>query len=215
MSSRAEPVVPTRSTQPRPIWPASDRRRSRTAATGSPLVRVGILGAVEAVHAGPPRVGLEGVGAGQGIFEEGGHAIEIGLGGPSCALGRHGAHPDLADYLFPGFGAARDIRQIGRLERQTAGARAVVVAPDTVLVEEGGFGSRGRFRRIWSGPGRVCMQGQEGDGEGYGRDSRRRFRQRPTQARSRHQTFLSRNQQAPDGTQARGFTLSFSMPDSR
>ncbi len=72
---------------------------------------VGVLGPVEAVHGGVPRVRLGGGGSVETGFEKRGQSVQSRFIGPRHALRRHRAHAELADHLFPGFRSLGDIGQ--------------------------------------------------------------------------------------------------------
>ena len=77
--------------------------------------RIGVFGAIQAMHGRVAGVRLGGVATIQRGFEERSQPVQRGLIGPRHALRGHRADAELADHLFPGFGAFGDVGEIGSL----------------------------------------------------------------------------------------------------
>ena len=79
--------------------------------------RVAVFGAIEPVNAGAAGVGVGGIGVINSPRQIGSHVFQRSRVWPRHPLWRHRAYAELANHLFPGFGAGRNIVQIRILKR--------------------------------------------------------------------------------------------------
>ena len=105
--------------------------------------RVGIFGAVEAMHAGRNQIG--GGAAVEFLLHERDHGFEYRRSRTRHARGRHHPGAKLAHDLFPGLGVVVHTGGVELIEQQSSGLQALVVAGDAILIEEGALGSRRRY----------------------------------------------------------------------
>ena len=79
-------------------------------------------------------------------FEPTGETLIRGRIGPGHTGRRHGARPQLADYLFPDFGLGRNLVEVHVVQREAAGLESLVVAGDAIFVEQRTLGIGGPCR---------------------------------------------------------------------
>ena len=130
--------------------------------------RVAVLRTVEAMQDGPAGLGMSGGGAVDRRLELRRETGQCRFLRSRHAHRRHQAAANLADHLFPDLGALRGVSGVERIERQSARFRALVVAGDAGLVDEGTIrggreGGRGSLRARRQ---RLTARGRENRGEG-------------------------------------------------
>ena len=95
-----------------------------------------ILGTIQAMEAlGAPGIGVRGGGAIELAFEPADERIVGGFVGTRPPRRRHDAGAQLANDFLPHRRVRADLREIERVERQTASLQAIVVAADAVPLE--------------------------------------------------------------------------------
>ena len=110
--------------------------------------RVGILGAIQAMHFGrPPRINVRCRGTIQFRFQPPGDRVVSGVIGPRHADRRHRTASQLDDYFLPGLGGIEDVLRIGRIQLDICGFDLLVMTPDAILVHQFPSGGRGRRGR--------------------------------------------------------------------
>ena len=142
--------------------------------------RVGVLGAVQAVHG----LGASGVGRAQGDAVDlrfqppRDPVVDLGVG-PRTAHRGHGAGAQLRDHLLPQLGVAGDVGEVVAGEAQARGAQPVVVAGQAVPVD--------------GGPEQVGPGGRVGGRTGLGGRTGREDRQDQQHGRGRSEAEPLRN----------------------
>ena len=93
------------------------------------------------------RPGRARAGAIQLVLEPRDQTVSGRLIGPAHAVRRHGADAQLADNLLPGLGVRLDVRDVERVERESACLQPLVVTGDAVPLDRGLMRDRRTLRR--------------------------------------------------------------------
>ncbi len=97
--------------------------------------RIGVLGAVQTMDRGVPRVGMFACRASQFPIEPFNECRRSRRVGPAGAERRHGSRGDLLQYFFPEVRLVANARDVSLLEDQIRGTQPCVVTCDAVPIE--------------------------------------------------------------------------------
>ncbi len=101
--------------------------------------RIGIFGAVEAVHPGRSEIG-EGA-AVQFLFHIADHGFHYRPIRTPHAGRRHHSSAQLAHHHLPDLGVLAHLGDVELIEHQSSSFQALIVANDAILIEKGALGS--------------------------------------------------------------------------